>query len=98
MRAVTAVVAYLSVALLVGMPAAMADPVLDGTLDGGDRQKNSPYAGHAAGRSPPRDLWQDPHQFPRRLDPGKRRHAAGRRRTSSLRPETSRPLTRKRVR
>ena len=36
MRAVTAAVACLSVALLVGMPAAMADPVLDGTLDGSD--------------------------------------------------------------
>jgi hypothetical protein len=37
MRAVTAAVACLIIALLVGMPAAMADPVLDGTLDGGDR-------------------------------------------------------------
>ncbi len=36
MRAVTAALAYLTIALLVGMPAAMADPVLDGTLDGSD--------------------------------------------------------------
>ena len=36
MRAVTAAVACLTIALLAGMPAAMAEPVLDGILDGSD--------------------------------------------------------------
>ncbi len=37
MRAVTAVLACLVIAPLVGAPAAMADPVLDGILDGSDQ-------------------------------------------------------------
>lgn len=41
MRAVTAAVAWLAIALLVGMPAAMAEPVLDGTLDGSDQDVDS---------------------------------------------------------
>lgn len=36
MRAVTAALACLVIASLVGAPAAMADPVLDGHLDGND--------------------------------------------------------------
>lgn len=36
MRAVTAATACLIIALLVGVPAVMAEPVLDGTLDGSD--------------------------------------------------------------
>ncbi len=41
MRAVTAALAFLIVALLVGMPAAVADPVLDGTLDGSEGNVDS---------------------------------------------------------
>ncbi len=42
MRAITAAVACLIIALLVGMPAAMADPVvLDGTLDGSEGNVDS---------------------------------------------------------
>lgn len=41
MRTVTAAVACLTIALLAGMPAAMADPVLDDILDGSDEDVDS---------------------------------------------------------